>query len=146
MKTLLYLVCFLFAQGGLAAPSLPCTAPPDTGVAPSATDTSKFIPVERVAEFEGGDSAWNDWIRGQLLKRLRYMEKKNAYGSAEVGFIVEKNGGITHVEILHSAGTKLDDVVLEIMSKCPRWSPALKHDHTPVMAYRRQWFTLQRPD
>lgn len=102
MKTLLYLVCFLSAQGGsaarslpCAAPSLPCAARADTGVAPSATDTSKFIPVERVAEFEG---------------------------------------------------TRLDDVVLEIMSKCPRWNPALKHDHTPVMAYRRQWFTLQRPD
>lgn len=145
MKNLVYLALLAVMPAARPAPLRAIPASLDTNIV-TPIDTSDFIPVERVAEFEGGDAAWNDWMRSQLTKRLRYLQKNNAYGSAEVQFIVEKDGRVDDVRILKSSGTRLDDVVLEIMRRCPRWSPALKHDHTPVRAFRRQWFTLQPPN
>lgn len=144
MKTALYLTCFIIPM--MISRAAAQTSAPDTFRRPPGDSTGKFFNlVQREAAFEGGDVAWNDWIRKEMMKHLRYLERKKAYGRVLVQFVVERDGSIGNISLVNSSGTELDDVVLKIMNDCPRWTPAIQHDK-PIRAFRRQWFELQPPD
>ena len=104
-----------------------------------------FTPVDKEATFPGGDSAWTVYVRTALLAKIDYLSRKKAWGHAEVEFIVEKDGSLSEIAFRQRTGTKLDDVILDLLKKSPRWNPAIQYNR-PIRAYRREKFTLQAPD
>jgi len=101
-----------------------------------------FNKVEREAEFPGGISAWTDY----LMKNLRadVPAKKGAPAGSYtviVKFIVARDGNIFEVMAETSHGYGMENEVIRIIKKGPRWNPALVNGK-PVSAYRRQPVTF----
>jgi periplasmic protein TonB len=87
-------------------------------------------------EFVGGLPA----LYRYLAEELRYppkARKKNIEGTVYVRFIVEKNGGISEIELLRSVQKDLDEEALRVVGSMPDWQPG-KKEGTPV----RVQFTL----
>ena len=52
----------------------------------------------------------------------------NESGTVMMSFVVEKNGVISHVRILNSLFTDLDDEAKRIVRAMPNWTPATRKE------------------
>lgn len=113
--------------------------------APLKIDTSVFTKVEIEAEFPGGETAWNEYIRTAIEKNIKkIMRNKPSVGTCEVQFIVDRDGSVTNVEALTMKGTSLAEVFTNAVKKGPKWKPATINGK-PVKAWRRQKVTFKPP-
>lgn len=108
----------------------------------AAIDTTVFTKVEIEASFPGGDIAW----RKYLEKALPAFDPADhgapiSYYTVVVQFIVDKEGNITEVKPLTSYGYGMEEEVVRIIKKGPKWSPAILNGK-PVKAYRNQPVTF----
>lgn len=112
---------------------------------PLKIETSVFTKVEVEAEFPGGETAWNEYIRTAIEKNIKkIMRNKPSVGTCEVQFIVDRDGGITNVEALTMKSTTLAEVFTNAIKKGPKWKPATINGK-PVKAWRRQKVTFKPP-
>ena len=79
--------------------------------------------VEQKAEFVGGMIKHMEFMM-RNLKYPKEAEKAGASGTVRVHFIVEKDGRLTHFEVIHSPDEKLSEEALRLMELMPRWTPA----------------------
>jgi len=93
--------------------------------------------VEADASFEGGDPGWNTYLQQAIISKEKYLAKKNAGGKIEVQFVIEKDGSVGEVELIKRSGTAFDEVVVDIIKKSPRWTPANQYNRN-VKAFRKQ--------
>ncbi|MEO6674928.1 MAG: energy transducer TonB [Ginsengibacter sp.] len=103
-----------------------------------------FEKVEVEASFPGGEKAWTQYIKQQLMENLDALIKANKSGTCRLKFIVGKDGNIRNVEAVTMKGTKLAKVGINAILKGPKWIPAFQDGRT-VNAFREQpiTFTLQ---
>jgi len=83
--------------------------------------------VEQLPEFPGGASEFMKW----LTKNLRYppqAQQKNIQGKVVAQFIVNKDGSISHLEILKSVHPLLDREALRVLGMMPPWKAGLQND------------------
>ncbi len=74
--------------------------------------------VDKPPTFPGGASALYEWIQ----KNQKKPEDK--IGRPIVNFIVEKDGSLSEIKIMRSAGDKiLDEEAIRLMKTMPRWNP-----------------------
>lgn len=105
-------------------------------------DTAVFEKVEVEASFPGGDIAW----RRYLEKTLSDFNPAD-YGSSNgkwtviVQFVVDKEGNISDVKALTHFGHNMEEKVVQIIKRGPRWNPATLYGK-PVKAYRKQPVTF----
>ena len=74
-----------------------------------------------------------------LNNHLTYPDinpKFRVSGEVEVEFLVQQEGSITHIEILHALKKEYDDKALEVIKKLPKFTPATKKGQ-PVASYYR---------
>ena len=86
-----------------------------------------FRVVEQLPEFPGGASEFMKW----LTKNLRYppqAQQKNIQGKVVAQFIVNKDGSISHLEILKSVHPLLDREALRVLGMMPPWKAGLQND------------------
>ncbi len=102
-----------------------------TPVSSDAPGEDGAILVECNPSFKDGDAnSFSEWVN----KRLIYPEDakdKNLQGRVTLSFCVEKNGKVTDVKVIRSAGKSLDDEAVRVVSSSPKWSPGFK-DGRPV--------------
>lgn len=111
----------------------------------SKMDTSVRTKVEVEAEFPGGETAWNQYVRTAIEKNIKkIMRNKPSVGTCEVQFIVDRDGSVTYVEALTMKSTTLAEVFTNAIKKGPKWKPATI-DGKPVKAWRRQKVTFKPP-
>jgi protein TonB len=81
--------------------------------------------VEREPEFPGGQAAWLNFLRKNLVApdNLEAGEKK----TVQVRFIVAMDGTVTGFEVVQSAGRSFDNEVIRVLKKMPRWKPAIQN-------------------
>jgi len=86
-----------------------------------------FRVVEQLPEFPGGASEFMKW----LTKNLRYppqAQQKKIQGKVVAQFIVNKDGSISHLEILKSVHPLLDREALRVLGMMPPWKAGLQND------------------
>jgi protein TonB len=77
-------------------------------------------PVEEGPSFPGGQKAFYKF----LSKNLKWPGDPEVSGRVIVGFVVEKDGSLTHFKILRSLGKDFDAEALRVLKKSPKWMPA----------------------
>ena len=86
------------------------------------SDTVIFITVEEPPTFPGGDSA----MVAYLTHNLHYptAEKENGVqGKVFVGFVIEKDGAVSDVEIKRGIGEECDAEAVRVVKGMPNWEP-----------------------
>lgn len=89
-----------------------------------------FEVVEQMPHFPGGQSAMTRYIN----ENLRYpeeAEQSDVVGRAVVSFVVEPDGTLSNIKILHSLAPAFDRMALLVVQGMPRWVPG-KQDGKPV--------------
>lgn len=90
---------------------------------PEEIDEPVFLVVEKMAQFPGGQSALNEYVKSHL----RYPEScynVKIEGRAIIQFIVEKDGSISTITIARSSGSKdLDNEAVRLVRQMPNWVP-----------------------
>lgn len=92
------------------------------------------------AEFTGGIRAWQKYLMGQLEKS-NAPELAARGGRVLVNFTVDTLGRTTDIFISQSVDYFLDEEAIKVISKSPRWIPAIQHGRK-VKAWRRQPITF----
>ena len=106
-------------------------------------EDSLYTKVEIEASFPGGESVW----RNYLTLALNFNVAVDHYAppgtyTVVVQFIVNKDGTVTDVKPLTNHGFGMEQEVVRVISKGPKWNPAIQ-DGKQVKAYRRQPVTFQ---
>lgn len=106
-------------------------------------DEKIFTKVEREAEFPGGVDAWSKYLQSNLNADVP-IKKKAPVGTYTmvVQFIVMKDGTVKGVKALTNHGYGMEKEVIRIISKGPKWIPAILDGGILVNAYRRQPVTF----
>jgi antitoxin component YwqK of YwqJK toxin-antitoxin module len=97
---------------------------------------------EKEAEFQGGTEGWTRFLMKNLDANVP-VKKKAREGSytAIVRFIVTKDCTIQNIEAETNHGYGMEQEVIRIIKKGPKWVPAIQYNR-PVNAYRRQPVTF----
>ena len=86
--------------------------------------------VEQMPSFPGGNGALLEYLATHV-KYPEAAEQTCAQGRVIVSFIVECDGSITNVHVLHSIAQELDREAENVVSSMPRWIPG-KHNGVAV--------------
>ena len=94
-------------------------------------DEMVYTTVEKMPEFPGGQQAMNRY----LSEDLRYpviAQENGIQGRAICQYVVNKDGSISDVKILRSAGDpSLDKEAIRLIKAMPKWNPG-KQNGKPV--------------
>jgi len=99
---------------------------------------SLFTREEIEAEFPGGQKRWRLYLEKNLNPSVPVNHKapKGLY-TVIVKFVIQKDGSVEDIVAETSNGFGMEDEVLRIIKKCPKWIPAIQYGRN-VKAFRRQ--------
>lgn len=90
------------------------------------SDDEYFEVVESMPTYPGGQQA----LFAYLSENIKYpveAQKNGVEGRAVCQFLVEKDGSISHVEIVRTSGNEdLDNEALRVVSLMPNWTPGMQ--------------------
>ena len=94
---------------------------------------AKEAPVQREPEFPGGQEAWLNFLRKNLIAptELEPGEKKTVL----IRFFVSTDGTVNNFEVLQSAGKVFDSEVIRVLKKMPKWKPAIQNGQSVARAF-----------
>lgn len=82
-----------------------------------------FVCTEKMPTFQGGDlTAFLAWMNTRIEYPVEALER-GAEGKVVAGFVVEKDGTVSHVEILASPDPALAQIVQRTIAASPLWKP-----------------------
>lgn len=113
----------------------------DTDAPPS--PQQDIVSNEKLAEFPGGQTALNQFIRN-TIKYPVMAKEAGIQGTVYVQFTIDKEGWPTNPHVIRSASPLLDKEALRMIGKMPRWRPAELYGKKVNMTYTLPIrFTLQ---
>ena len=81
------------------------------------------VNYETLPEFPGGEQAMIKYIQENLIYPKLAL-KKQIQGRSICQFIVEKDGSISHIQVVRSSGNKsLDRAAIRVIKTMPKWTP-----------------------
>ena len=83
-------------------------------------DTAIFSIVDQKAQYPQGKDSLMTFIKNNLV----YPSDGGVQGRVIVGFVVEKDGSITNVDIVRSVHPALDEAAINFVNKMSKWIPA----------------------
>lgn len=86
--------------------------------------------VEQKPSFPGGESAMYKWLQDNIIYPAAASEE-GVQGKVTVQFIVEKDGSITHIQVVRGKHPALDAEAARVIRKMPRWTPG-RNNGQPV--------------
>jgi periplasmic protein TonB len=93
----------------------------------SENETNGYWFVDQNATFRGGDvNNFNMWVRDHLRYPAEACEE-GIYGKVVIQFSVNEQGKVCDIKIVKSAHPLLDNEVIRVISKSPKWKPAKKN-------------------
>lgn len=135
---------FLFSSLTLAF-SLNATAQTEPTVeAPPPIDTTApvFQKVETEASFPGGQSSWARYLVKNLRTDVPANNKaKPGRYTVVVQFVVSTDGDISDVKALSKQGFGMEEEVIRVLTKGPKWIPATQNGRN-VKALKKQDVTF----
>jgi protein TonB len=114
-------------------PVLKQTPPSGSVVKEEPKTNSDIVPVEREPEFPGGQEAWLNFLRKNLIapEGLEPGEKK----TVAIRFLVSADGTVAIFQVLQSAGKVFDNEVIRVLKKMPKWKPAIQNGQPAARAF-----------
>ena len=82
--------------------------------------------VDQMASYPGGIPALMDFLN-ENIEYPEQAEREGIEGRVVAGFIVERDGSVSNIEILKSVHPLLDAEVVRVMSLMPNWIPGKQH-------------------
>lgn len=92
------------------------TAPADT------TKNVVYDVTETLPQFPGGQGVMMKYLAANIKYPASAVKAKKQ-GCVIVGFIVQKDGSITHAKIVRSIDPELDAEALRVVKGMPKWTP-----------------------
>lgn len=127
-KTIFYFLCIAFS---LTAPMALAQDVMD----PNQEEEPVYIVVDQMPEFPGGRQALFDFISTNVIYPTVAREN-GIEGKAIVQFVVEKDGSITHIEVVRTAGDpSLDKEAIRVVRAMPKWLPGKHRGKTLRVKY-----------
>ena len=81
------------------------------------------VNYETLPEFPGGQQELLKYIQENLIYPKLAL-KKQIQGRSICQFIVEKDGSISHIQVVRSSGNKsLDRAAIRVIKTMPKWTP-----------------------
>jgi len=80
--------------------------------------------VELMPKFVGGDAAMFKYI-GSQLKYPNEARENEIEGLVVLGFVVEKDGSISNVEIVKGIGAGCNEEAIRVVADMPKWMPGI---------------------
>lgn len=102
-------------------------------MAPVADNTGRPGEVDIPAEFPGGIGKARQFI-GNNLKYPKKAYENEIEGTIQAKFTIEADGSISNIELMNKLGYGLDEEVIRVIKRMPKWSPA-KLDGNFVKSY-----------
>lgn len=115
LKTIFLVSISLFCLASTQASQTAVFVVPDN-------DTTIYTVVDEMPQFPGGDSAMVAYITNNVHYPQTEKEK-GIQGKVFVGFVVEKDGGISNVEIKRGISTECDTEAIRAVKGMPNWEP-----------------------
>jgi protein TonB len=81
-----------------------------------------FTIVEQQPQPAGGLTAFYDYV-AKNLKYPMLARRNNIEGRVYIGFVVEKDGSLTDINILKGIGGGCDEEAMRIIKNAPKWNP-----------------------
>ena len=98
-------------------------------------ETKIFTVVEQMPMYPGGDAA----LMGYLRDNIHYptvAAENGVQGRVVVGFVVERDGSITDVNIIRSVDPSLDREAMRVVKSMPRWTPGKQNGSAVRVKYQ----------
>lgn len=98
-------------------------------------ETKTFTVVEQMPMFPGGEGA----LRGYLRDNIHYptvAAENGVQGRVVVGFVVERDGSITDVNILRGVDPSLDREAMRVVKSMPKWTPGKQNGSAVRVKYQ----------
>ncbi len=81
------------------------------------------VQYEKWPEFPGGQQEMLKYVQENLIYPKLAL-KKQIQGRSICQFIVEKDGSISHIQVVRSSGNKsLDRAAIRVIKTMPKWTP-----------------------
>ncbi len=97
-------------------------------------DPDVYLVVEEWPEFVGGIEAMLEFIENNT----NYPEKaknNNIHGRVFVEFIVERDGSLSNIHLLHGIDPECNDEAVRVVSAMPKWQPGKLNGETVRVKY-----------
>jgi TonB-dependent SusC/RagA subfamily outer membrane receptor len=113
-----------------------------TGYPSQVSNEPLFEKVETEPGFPGGETAWRKYLEKNLnaLVPTNNGAKEGTY-KVQIKFLVDKEGDITSINALTHHGYGMEEEVIRVIAKGPKWIPAKQNGHI-VNAYKTQPVTF----
>lgn len=95
-----------------------------TGTEEVVSDDEPFLQVEDMPLFQGkqGDVAFRAWVQAGLVYPT-IAQENGIQGRVILQFVVERDGSVTNIEVLHSPDRSLSEAAVKKVSSSPKWTP-----------------------
>ena len=93
-----------------------------------------FAAVEKLPSFPGGEKAFSMFLANHI-KYPKEAKAKKITGRVIVSFIVEKDGKLTDIKVLHDIGGGAGAEALRVLEESPAWHPGMQNGKTVRVAY-----------
>ena len=98
------------------------------------SDGPIFTTVEKVPEFPGGLNAFGKFL-AQNIKYPADSRTKGVQGRVELSFIVEQDGSLSAIKVVHGLAADIDRESLRVLSLSPKWTPGMQNGHIVRVTY-----------
>ena len=98
-----------------------------------ADSDSIYFACDEMLEMHGGAPALTDYLQRNIHYSQEALDAKKE-GMVVVHFVVEKDGSISHPEVIRSVDPSLDAEAVRVITSMPKWKPG-KQDGKPVRVY-----------
>lgn len=98
-------------------------------------ETKIFTVVEQMPMYPGGDAALMGYLRDNI-KYPTVAAENGMQGRVVVGFVVERDGSITDVNILRGVDPSLDREAMRVVKSMPKWTPGKQNGSAVRVKYQ----------
>lgn len=98
-------------------------------------ETKIFTVVEQMPMFPGGDAALMQYL-SQNIHYPAVAAENGVQGRVVVGFVVERDGSITDVNVLRSVDPSLDKEAVRVVKSMPKWNPGKQNGSAVRVKYQ----------
>lgn len=115
----LIVVSFLLFASSMAAATTIC------GTTFPTTDTTIHIRVDVPAQFPGGETKWNEYVKSKIKDNFNtIIDDPASRGTCTLQFVVNADGSISNVVVLNMLHTELARIFIKAIKKGSKWIPA----------------------
>lgn len=92
---------------------------------PEVVEDIIHVSVEQMPEFPGGQAALFQFL-GKNMKYPQVCQEEGIQGRVIVQFVVDRDGSITHPEVVRGVHPLLDKEALRVIGMMPKWKPGMQ--------------------